>query len=352
MPARDFPNVMLREIHQQPEAIRQTLALEGAKINALAQEFRERKPRFVILAARGTSDNAGTYMRYIFGAVNGMVVAPAAPSLLTVYNSHMNIDNTVVVGISQSGKATDVIEVLERSRELGALTVALTNTENSPIVKAAEYSLLTHAQEEKAVAATKTYTTALAVLYQLAACWAEDAQMQESILSVPGVLEQTLEDLEAWIASRAERYRYLENATILARGLNFATAKEIALKLEECCYVSAAPWSAADYMHGPIAALQPGAPVLMLAPQGASLGSMLEVGHAVKERKGEMVVFSDDDDALSLATVPMKLPPLGQQYWSPIVIAVAGQLFAYYLAIHKGLDPDKPRGLTKVTLTY
>lgn len=349
---RTFPHIMLREIHEQPQAIRQTLEKEGEKICAVAREFRDRKPRFIILAARGTSDNAGTYMRYIFGAVNGMVVAPAAPSLLTVYNSQMRIEDTVVVGISQSGRATDVIEVLERSRALGAMTVALTNTQHSPISDAAEYSLLTHAEEEKAVAATKTYTTALAVLYQLAACWGERQDMQESIHEVPALIEQTLDELEAWIASRTERFRYMENATLLARGLNYATAKEIGLKLEECCYVSSAPWSAADYMHGPIAALQPGAPVMLLAPQGESLGSMLEVGNAVKNRRGEMIVFSDDDDALSLATVPVKLPPLGQQYWSPIVLAVAGQLFAYYLAIHKGLDPDRPRGLSKVTLTY
>lgn len=349
---RQFPHHMLREIHEQPEAIRQTLAIEGPNIIALADELRRRQPRFVILAARGTSDNAGTYLRYVFGAVNGMVVAPAAPSLLTVYDSKMHLEDTVVIGISQSGKATDVIEVLERSRQLGAMTIGLTNTRNSPLSDAAEYSLLTHAEEEKAVAATKTYTTALAVAYQLSACWAGREDLQQAIHQVPGAIEQTLEDLEAWIASRTERYRYMETVTILARGLNYATAKELALKLEECCYIAPSPYSAADYMHGPIAALQPGAPVILMAPQGPSIGSMLEVGQAVKQRQGEMVVFSDDDDALSLATVPMKLPDLGHSHWSPIVTAVAGQLFAYYLAIHKGLDPDRPRGLTKVTLTY
>lgn len=349
---RQFPHHMLREIHEQPQAIRQTIEREGDNIEAIAAEIRRRKPRFVILAARGTSDNAGTYMRYIFGAVNGMVVAPAAPSLLTVYDSRMHLEDTVVVGISQSGKATDVIEVLERSREFGAMTLALTNTQNSPICNASEFSLLTHAEEEKAVAATKTYTTALAVLYQLSACWAERQDLKDALLAVPSVIDQTLDDLEGWIASRTERYRYMETVTILARGVNYATAKEMALKLEECCYISPSPFSSADYMHGPIAALQPGAPVILMAPQGPSIGSMLEVGHAVKERQGEMVVFSDDDDALSLATVPMKLPPLGRSFWSPMVIGVAGQLFAYYLAMHKGLNPDHPRGLTKVTLTY
>jgi glutamine---fructose-6-phosphate transaminase (isomerizing) len=352
MSPRQYAHTMLREIHEQPKAIRDTLDKEGQHIRDLAILLRDRKPRFVILAARGTSDNAGTYLRYIVGAVNGMVVAPAAPSLLTVYGSQMHIDDTVVIGISQSGKATDVIEVLERSRELGALTVALTNTADSPIVRAAEHALLTHAHEEKAVAATKTYTTALAVLYQLSACWAERDDLQRAISQVPTAIEELFEDLEAWIAARTERYRYMDSCTVLARGVNYATAKEIGLKLQECCLINPEPWSAADYMHGPIAALRPGDPVMLLAPQGPSLGSMLEVGQAVKERGGEMIVFSDDDDALSLATVPMKLPHLGKSLWSPIVIAVAGQLFAYYLAIHKGLDPDKPRGLTKVTLTY
>lgn len=352
MPERDYPHQMLREIHEQPQAIRQTLEKEGSRISALAEELRKRQPRFVVLAARGTSDNAGTYLRYIFGAVNGMVVAPAAPSLFTMYDSTLNMENTLVVGISQSGKATDVIEVLERSRKMGALTVGLTNTDNSPLCDVSDYPLLTHAEEEKAVAATKTYTTALAVLYQLAACWANREDLLQSVQEVPLAIEHTFDDLEAWIASRTERYRYMETVTILARGLNYATAKEAALKLEECCYVSPSPYSSADYMHGPIAALQPGAPVIMFAPQGHSLGSMLEIGEALRERRAEMVIFSDDDDALSLATIPMKMPSLGRAFWSPIVLAVAGQMFAYYLAIHKGLDPDRPRGLSKVTLTF
>ena len=348
---RQYAHLMLKEIHQQPHAIRETLDKESAAISALATELRSRRIRFVIVAARGTSDNAATYARYLLGAVNGLVVAPAAPSLLTVYDSKMQLEDALVLGISQSGKATDVIEVLERSRELGAITVALTNQSHSPIVQAADHVLLTHAQEEKSVAATKTFTTALAVLYLLAAYWAERQDLVEALHQVPGVMEQAFE-IEGWMASRAERYRYMEACTVLARGVNFATALEIGLKLAECCYVQPQPFSAADYMHGPIAALEPGWPVIMIAPGGPSIGSMLEVGQAIRDRRAEMIVFSDDDDALSLATVPMKLPPLGRSYWSPMVTAVAGQLFTYYVAIHKGLDPDRPRGLTKVTLTY
>lgn len=352
MQQEPHPHHMLREIHEQPEAIRQTLKREGDRIAEVAGVLRERRPRFMILAARGTSDNAGTYLRYIVGAVTGMVVAPAAPSLLTAYGSQMQIEDTVVIGISQSGKATDVIEVLETSRELGATTIALTNTADSPIVEAVEFPLLTHARREKAVAATKTYTTALAVLYQLSACWAEREDLQEALVQVPEVMDEVLTGVEPVIASRAERYTFMQTCTVLARGMNYATAKEVGLKLQECCLINPEPWSAADYMHGPIAALQPGDPVILLAPQDASLRSVLEVGHEVKRRQAEMIVFSDNDEALSLANVPFRLPNLQESYWSPIVMAVAGQLFAYYVAVSKGLDPDRAGGLRKVTLTY
>ncbi|MFO8082220.1 MAG: SIS domain-containing protein [Armatimonadota bacterium] len=352
MKQASYPHDMLREIHEQPEAIRQTLQMEGGRIVEVARVLRERRPRFVILAARGTSDNAGTYLRYIVGVVNGMVVAPAAPSLLTAYRSKLKIEDTVVIGISQSGEATDVIEVLETSRKIGATTMALTNTADSPIVEAVEFPLLTHAQRENAVAATKTYTTALAVLYQLSACWAERDDLRDSLLQVPDVIDQVLAEVEPVIASRAERYTFMDTCTVLGRGLNYATAKEVGLKLQECCLINPEPWSAADYMHGPIAALQPGDPVILLAPQDASLASVLEAGREVKQRQAEVIVFSDDDEALELATVPIKLPDMQDSCWSPIVMAVAGQLFAYHVAVSKGLNPDEAGGLRKVTLTY
>jgi glucosamine--fructose-6-phosphate aminotransferase (isomerizing) len=343
---------MLREIHEQPDAIRQTLKVEGERIDAAAQALRERSPRYVILAARGTSDNAGTYLRYIVGVVNGMVLAPAAPSLVTAYGSELHIEDAVVIGISQSGEATDVIEVLETSRELGATTIAVTNTAESPITDAVEFPLLTHAQTEQAVAATKTYTTALAVLHQLSTGWAQREDLHEALAQAPGVMEQVLSEVGPLIKSRAERYTFMDTCTVLGRGLNYATAKEVGLKLQECCLINPEPWSTADYMHGPIAALRPRDPVILLAPRDPSLKSVLEVGRDVEERNGEMIVFSDDEDALELADVPIKLPDLQESCWSPIVIAVAGQLFAYYVAVSKGLNPDEAGGLTKVTLTY
>lgn len=343
---------MLREIHEQPDAIRKTLEVEGERIAEVAEVLRERRPRFAILTARGTSDNAGTYLRYIIGTVTGMIVAPAAPSLLTAYRSKMQIEDTVVIGISQSGEATDVIEVLETSRELGATTIALTNTADSPILDAVEFPLLTHACRENAVAATKTYTTALAVLCQLSACWAEREDLQESLLHAPDVMDEVLADVGPVIEARAERYTFMNKCTVLGRGLNYATAKEIGLKLQECCLINPEAWSTADYMHGPIAALRRGDPVIVLAPKDPSLKSVMEVVGAVKERQAETIMFSDDDGALELADVAIKLPDLQQSHWSPIVVTVAGQLFAYHVAVSKGLNPDEAGGLRKVTLTY
>ena len=285
--------------HEQPVTIRETLNQEEPRIAASRHSAR-RRPSFVVLAARGTSDNAGTYLRYVMGAVNGMVVARAAPSLLTVYRSRMQIEDAAVIGISQSGKATDVIEVLDTARRLGAMTIALTNTADSPIVQASEFSLLTHAREEKAVAATKTYTSALAVLHQLAGCWAQRSDLQESIHRAPEVIEQVFSELEPRIAARSGATPSWIPARSIA-GLTMPRRRGWASS-SGCCLINPETWSAADYMHGPIAALHTGDPVLLLAPHDPSLTSMLEVARAVERRRGDDN-FSDDPDALALASI-------------------------------------------------
>ncbi len=346
-----FPHLMLREIHEQPEAVRLTLEREKDTIQSIVDALHKRPPDFVVMAARGTSDNAGTYARYIFGVVNGVVVARAAPSLLTIYKSSMRIEGSMVLGISQSGKATDVIEVLQRAREMKALTVALTNTADSPICSAAEHVVLTHAREEQAVAATKTFMTALAAIGQLSAMWADREDLISSLWEMPGLLEQVLQ-LNDWIAKASERYRYMDSCAILARGLDSATAQEIALKLAETCYISPVAFSAADFMHGPIAALEIGRPILLLAPESPSLPALLEVAEAVRKRQAELIVISNNEEALAMADLPIQIPTLERWEWSPMLTTVAGQLFTYHLAIHKKLNPDTPRGLTKVTLTF
>ena len=198
---------MIREIREQPAAIEATLAAEGGNIRELADRLRRDGAEYALIAARGTSDNAGLYGLYMFGAVTMKLAATAAPSLLTLYDTQIDLSKVFVLGVSQSGKATDVIEVLEAGRRRGAITCALTNTEDSPICQAAEHVLLTHAREEKSVAATKTYTTALAVMHQLAALWADRKDIADEIKRVPAWIDMTLERVQEDIADRGDAAR-------------------------------------------------------------------------------------------------------------------------------------------------
>ncbi len=341
---------MIREIREQPAAIEATLAAEGGNIRELADRLRRDGAEYALIAARGTSDNAGLYGLYMFGAVTMKLAATAAPSLLTLYDTQIDLSKVFVLGVSQSGKATDVIEVLEAGRRRGAITCAVTNTEDSPICQAAEHVLLTHAREEKSVAATKTYTTALAVMHQLAALWADRKDIANEIKRVPAWIDMTLERVQEDIADRAERYRFMETCHWLARGYNFCTAKEAALKMAECCYVVPSAFSTADFMHGPIATTGEGFPCFVVAPTGRAFGAVLETVDALEQRQAELAIISNDAALLERAKIALPIPEMPEEC-TPMVAAVIGQLLAYTIALEKGLDPDTPRGLRKVTLT-
>jgi glutamine---fructose-6-phosphate transaminase (isomerizing) len=345
----DAGRQMRTEIHEQPVAIEATLEAERAKIADLAARLRRGKAEYVLIVARGTSDNAALYGLYMFGAVTMKLAATAAPSLLTCYQTGIDLRKTFVLGVSQSGKATDVIEVLHAGKERGAITCALTNTSQSPICAAADHVLLTHAHEEKAVAATKTYTTALMVMHQLATLWAERDDLAEEARRVPGWIEQVLK-LEDQIMDHAERFRFMETCHWLARGLNFCTAKEAALKMAECCYVVPSPFSTAEFMHGPIATTSPGFPCFIVNPQGKAYDSVSQVVDAIHAQGAEIIMLSNAPEMLKRGRVSLRLPDLPEEC-SPVAAAVAGQLLALYIALEKGLDPDHPRGLQKVTLT-
>lgn len=340
---------MRAEIHEQPQAVRATLDAERGKLQELAARLRRQGTEYALIVARGTSDNAALYGLYMFGAVTAKLTGTAAPSLLTCYETQVDLRKTFVLGVSQSGKATDVIEVLEAGRERGAVTCALTNTTDSPICRAADHVLLTHAREEKAVAATKTYTTALVIFHQLATLWAEREDLAEEIERAPEWIAETLR-LEEEIAFRAERFRFMETCHWLARGMNFCTAREAALKMAECCYVIPSPFSTADFMHGPIATTSHGFPCFFVNPRGKTFASVADTVEAAERHGAEIVMISNDEGMLEKGRLALRLPQMPEEC-SPLAAAVVGQLLALYLALEKGLDPDSPRGLQKVTLT-
>jgi glucosamine--fructose-6-phosphate aminotransferase (isomerizing) len=341
---------MLQEIHEQPAVIARLVRESAAEIDRLCAAARERDIRLLLVAARGTSDHAGIYARYLLEIEAGLPVSLAAPSVFTLYEAAVRWDRTLALGISQSGEAADAIEVLRRAREAGQLTACIVNKPESTMARAVEHAIDMRAGEERSVPATKSYTASLAAVALLAAGLSGRAGLRDRLAELPALLEQVLA-LDDEISRRAERYRYMEKCVVLARGLNQATAMEVALKLAETCYVEAHPYSAADFLHGPIATVDAGEPCFLFAPSGRGYPSMRELAETLHKRRAETVIVSDKEEILKYGITRFHLPVSVEETLSPLVAVVVGQLFAYHLARVKGRNPDQPRGLRKVTVT-
>jgi glutamine---fructose-6-phosphate transaminase (isomerizing) len=348
--------LMLDEIHEQPAVAQRIIAEERPRLERITAEIRRRNPSLVVIAARGSSDNAATYAKYLFGIVNRLPVMLAAPSLATLYHTAPVLRDALVIGVSQSGESTDIVEVVRGARAQGAFTLGITTNETSSLALASDEVALLHAGIEQSVAATKTYTAQLTVLCLLSALLAGNTPLLSALERVPDAMSAVLRrsDVEP---DRTERFRYMAACAVLGRGLNYCTALEIALKLKETSYVVADPFSTADFRHGPIAIVGSDFPLLLFAPPGPTFPDMLRVAVDLRARNADLVVFSSQQAILDLATIPVTMPPpvvaddLVGEAVSPLVHAVAGQLFAHGVCTTKGLNPDQPRGLNKVTLT-
>jgi glucosamine--fructose-6-phosphate aminotransferase (isomerizing) len=316
--------------------------------------IQERAVGYVFLAARGTSDHAGVYAQYVWGARNRLPVALAAPSLFTRYEEAPRLHDALVVGISQSGQSPDIVRVISEGRHQGALTLALTNDPASPLAQAADLTLALEAGEEQAVAATKTYTAELLAVAALSAALADaagEATPPPDLAALPAAVERALA-LDAEVGQIAARHQQMARCIVLGRGYHYATALEWALKLKELAYVLADAYSAADFQHGPIAVVERGFPVLAVAPAGAVLSDELALLGRLRDEYGaEVLVLSDDEAALALASSAVRLPAGVPEWVMPLVSIVPAQLYCYHLARAKGYDPDAPRTLHKVTRT-
>lgn len=336
------------EIASQAEVIAGLLERELARVEQMVAAL----PAFsyALIAARGTSDHAATYAQYCWGAVARKPVALATPSLHTLYNAPPLLEQALVVGVSQSGQSPDIVSVLEEGRRQGRPTLAITNDGASPLAAAADHVLELHAGPERSVAATKTYTAQLVAMAMLGAAWSGDAARLHELRRLPEALAATLAQVEG-VAARAERYRYAEHCLVIGRGFNYATALELALKLKELTYLMADAYSSADFRHGPIAAVAQGTPAILVMPRGAVFADMLDLAHELRARGAELLVCSDAPEALELATTPLPVAGDLPEWLSPVTAIVPGQTLALQLALARGLAPDTPRGLQKVTLT-
>src|SRR5258708_4159848 len=338
------------EIAEQPDVIRRLLAEGASTAQEIAAAIRAFDPAFVLIAARGTSDNAGRYAQYLMGIHAGLPVALATASVASLYDAAPRLGRALVIGISQSGQAEDVRRVIEDARGQGALTVTLTNDNASPLAKAAQYHLPLYAGEEISVAATKTYTAQLTAIAMIVAALIDQREFHDTLATLPKVMSRALKLAEP-IAGWAERYRYMDRFVTIGRSYNYCTAFEISLKIKELCYITGVEYSEADFRHGPIALLEPGFPVIVVAPEGKALPLLHDLLDKLRERRAELLVISNDVAALAYAHKPMPIPDQVPEWLTPIAAVVPGQILAMNLALAQGHAVDKPIGLSKVTIT-
>jgi glucosamine--fructose-6-phosphate aminotransferase (isomerizing) len=345
-------NHMLSEIRQQPDVVRNILRNELEGVQALADEIKRRKIAFAYVAARGTSDNAAHYFKYLFEIEHGIPVAIAAPSVFTVYDAVPHLgEHAFVLGISQSGEAPDVIAVIQRAKEAGALTACVTNTPTSQLAQVADYCLHIGAGEEIGIAASKTYTGSMACLALLSTALSpERPDRLEFLRRAADAMEASL-GLDEAIHMLVERYKDMQGCVVIGRGYNQCTAMETALKITETSCISAQSYGAAEFQHGPIAQVNTGLPVILFAPEGRTFKAMADLATKLRDQHPALICISHDAAFLAGSETAIRVPKAVQEWVSPMVYAVAGQLIAYWLSLSKGLDPDTPRGIEKVTKT-
>jgi glucosamine--fructose-6-phosphate aminotransferase (isomerizing) len=342
-------SLMLQEIAEQPAALARTIQAERAKLSRLGALLKQRDIDLIVLVARGSSDNAALFGRYLLEITTGIPVSLSAPSVHTLYRAKLKLKHALVIGVSQSGEGEDINQVLENARASEAYTVGITNEPTSAMVRVVDETLLMHGGSERSVAATKTFTGQMMLFYMLAEALAE-TKPAWSYDAIPDFAARAIEQQPA-ILELVQRYVFMENCVVVGRGLAYANAYELALKLMETCYVVAERFSSADFLHGPVAMVERHFPVILFAPPGVMLPGVKSLVGRLHELHADSLVITSDLEAAASCTRAIIMPKEIDEFVAPIPYIIPGQLFAALLAEAKGLDPDKPRSLSKVTRT-
>ncbi|MET8828310.1 SIS domain-containing protein [Streptomyces sp. NPDC004610] len=348
-PRGDAPGrIMAREMAEQPAVLRRILAEGAPAIRRIAREIAARRPRFVLLTARGTSDNAALYAKYLLEIRLGLPCGLTSMSTTTAYGARPDLTDVLVVIVSQSGGSPDLVASTRAAREAGAITLAVTNNPDSPLAAVSEYHIDILAGPERALPATKTYTASLLSLYLFV----------EGMGGGDGGAAEPLPDLAAQLLARhdeiralAARYRFAERMVITSRGYGYPTAKEAALKLMETSYIPALSYSGADLLHGPLAMVDNVSPVIAVVTDGKGGEALQPVLDRLRGRGADLVVIGPADRARG-ASAGFVLPTEGvAEEVQPVLEIIPLQLLAYEVTIARGQDPDAPRALAKVTET-
>lgn len=342
---KSTPSLMLREAGEAPAAVAQLLAENAGLCRELGERLRAAPPPFAVSCARGSSDNAATYAKYLFEIRLGLVTASVGPSVRSVYAAAPNMRGALFFCISQSGRSPDILHLAEAARAGGALTVAFVNDTASPLAEICEITLPLRAGAERSVAATKSWICSLAAILQLVACWAEDSQLLAALEGLPGALSAAA--AQDWGAA-APLLCATGNAFVVGRGIGLALAQEAALKLKETCGIHAEALSAAELMHGPLTLPGPDFPVLVFSQHDEAYQSVADL-IATLEARGVPVIAAGPTPGGGCLALPCD-PSL-----SPFVTPIASIQSFYALvervARARGRDPDRPPHLKKVTET-
>jgi len=341
---------MLEEIRQQPMVLARILQQEGPKIRKLGESLRNRDVWLIILVARGSSDNAAQFGRYLLEITTGIPVSLAAPSVYTLYGAKLHLNRALVVGVSQSGEGEDINRVLAEARAAGAFTIGITNEPDSTMVRTVDGPLLIHGGREQSVAATKTFTGQMMIFYLLAEALAGATAATKGYEAIPDLCARTLAH-EATVRELAPRYTFMENCVVIGRGLLYGNAFELALKLMETCYVVAERFSSADFFHGPLAMVERHFPVILFASPGPMMPGIKLLAQRLLELHAETLAITSDEELASFCSRSVRMLPEISEFLAPIPYIIPGQVLAALLAETKGLNPDEPRALSKVTRT-
>jgi glutamine---fructose-6-phosphate transaminase (isomerizing) len=347
--------LMEQEAREAPLAVAKQLEKNTSILTALAQRVITEKPNFAITIGRGSSDHACTYAKYLLETQYGLVTASAAPSVVTVYNAALKMQNSLVLGISQSGKSPDICKMMEVARKNGAITAAILNQTNSPLAEIAEFVIPLWAGPEQAVAATKSYITSLTAVAQFVAILSNNIKLQSALRKLPSILEETIL-ADGW-EKAIDLFKNIEHTLIIARGFGFPIAQEAALKFKETAAIQAEAFSAAELMHGPFALIKKDHPFLLFAQNDANLDGVLELVKKIKNLGGKTVLvipkgLRDLKELTQLATLLLPLPESLDPILDPIVTIQAFYPMIALLSLARGRNPDVPQNLKKVTETF
>jgi len=342
--------LMWKEINEQPKVISKCIEQNSDLLECIGNKIKERNISKIIIAARGSSDHIAIFAKYLFEIYYHLPVSLSAPSVFTAYGSRLEFSDSIVIAISQSGAAEDVNAVVKHANSCGALTIGITNNSESLIAEEVDYHVDCLAGEEKSVAATKTLTAQMCIITMLASKITHDKEIENSITKLSKAVNYALSIAER-VREIANRYRFMEECFVLSRGICFPVGKEAALKIQETSYIKAQAYPISDFMHGPIAMIEDNTPCIIIGVDKNIISDIYKVSSRLVKENADVFMITNEPELTKNASVSILLPDWCEGVLGAFSTVVISQLLAGYIAIGRGNNPDKPRGLNKVTIT-